>query len=394
MVVALSLLLVGLVIAGCGSSGGSSTSASTGGETTAEEVSETNESSSGGSDEIAAAKEFVAEHDNAANLRYPEPPKKPYNPGTGKVGIMVCSTTGTGCLEMGKQAVRAAKAAGWEPSEIVDGEFNPAVQNAAIERFVQQGVDGIIIGATDLPSLETSLGAAEKAGIPVVCIACNEVSKYKGTGPVPIATVKGAVAGEYLGNLVVSKSEPGERIIQFTDKAFTILVERAKGAEKVIKEKCPSCEYELQYVAAEELSKPGPPYFSAALATHPEGDLGWAFAPSDDFNIAGVKTIEQQGRNVKVAGGDGEPGFLEEMLTSPEIAVGTIVEPFPYEAWSAMDNLARMKLGMKTWDTSDMPPFIVATKAVAEEAAEAAPDHYIPPGFEFEKMFEEIWSGS
>jgi ABC-type sugar transport system substrate-binding protein len=384
---ALLVFVFAVVAAGCGSSSSDSTGGSSSAST------ETTETTESGSDGVAEAKAFVEEHDTSADLEYPEPPKQPYDQGTGKLGVVVCSTVGTGCLNMGKQTVAAAKAAGWEPTEIGDGEFNPAVQSGIIERYVQEGVDAIVISAIDLPSIEGAIAQAEKAGIPITCISCNAAGRFKPTGPIPLATVRGAKSGEYLGNLVVSKSEPGERIVQFTDKAFTILVERAKGAAKVIEEKCPECDYEEQFVAAEELSKPGPPYFSAALATHPEGELGWAFAPSDDFNIAGVKTIEQQGRAVKVAGGDGEGGFFEEMISSPEIAVGTVLEPFPYEAWAAVDNVMRMKAGMEPWDASDMPPFIVDNKKTAEEAFAAAPDHYAPPGFEFEEMFGEIWSG-
>jgi ABC-type sugar transport system substrate-binding protein len=384
-IAALTLVLVGLVIAGCGSSNDDTTAAGGATESTEEQP------AGGGSDGIEEAKAFVAEHEDPANLEYPEPPKGAFDPGTGKVGIITCSTLGTGCLEMAKQAQKAAKAAGWEPSEIVDGKFTPAIQSAAIEKFVQEGVDGIILGAIDLGTIEGALGAAESADIPVVCVSCNPTGKFKGTGPVPMATVQGSEAGEYLGNFVVANSEPGEKIIQFTDKAFTILVERANGAREAIEEKCPDCDYEEVFVAAEELAKPGPPYFTAALASHPEGDLGWAFAPSDDFNAGGIQTIEQQGRKVKVAGGDGEPHVLELILKNPEIAPGTVLEPFPYESWSAMDNLARMKAGEKPWDASEMPPLIMHDPKLVEEAVDVAPEHWSPPSFDYEAMYEEIW---
>jgi hypothetical protein len=172
------------------------------------------------------------------------------------------------------------------------------------------------------------------------------------------------------------------------------MIERGDGAQSVIEAECDECNYEEQQISTEELTKPGPPFLNAALASHPEGDLGWAFAGADAYNVTGVKTIEQQGRDVKVVGSDAEPAFLEEMLTSPEIAKATVWSPFSYLAWAGVDEVVRVVAGKEVWNAYDeMPVAYIDTKEEAEAALAVAPEYYSPPDFDYEKMFEGLWSG-
>lgn len=397
----LSLFVVlGIVAAGCGG-GGSSTSSST--EPAAEETTEegnagteeTSEEGESGSSSagVEEAKKFVSEHSDLEDLKYPEPPQEPYDPGTGKLGIVTCSTAGTGCLGMAKQTVAAAEAAGWEPSEIGDGKFTPSVQAGIIQKYVQEGYDGIVIDSIDLASVKSAVQAALNAGIPLSCVMCTPDPGFEPNDPVPLASTDGKETGEYIGNYVAANSEPGERVLQFRDKAFPIMIARGEAAKETIEEKCSECDYEEQQIATEELTKPGPPYFTAALAAHPEGELGWAFAASDTYNIPAVKTAEQQGRNVKFVGSDGEPAFLEQMIANPEVAKATVWNPFNYAAWAGVDEVIRVAAGLKTWEAYGLPVAYIDEKEEAEAALKAAPNYYSPPAFDYEAMFKKLWSG-
>ncbi|MBS1889164.1 MAG: substrate-binding domain-containing protein [Actinobacteria bacterium] len=391
----LLFVVIGIVAAGCGSSSSSSTTEeSSGGEA--------KESAGGGEEKEAAgsksagveeAKKFVSEHSNLESLKYPEPPQEPYNPGKGKLGIVTCSTAGTGCLGMAKQTVAAAEAAGWEPSEIGDGKFTPSVQAGIIEKYVQEGYNGIVIDSIDLASVKSAVASAIKAGIPLSCVMCTPDPGFGPNSPVPLASTDGKETGEFIGTYVVANSKPGERILQFRDKAFPIMIERGNAVKETIEEKCPECVYEEQQIATEELTKPGPPYFTAALAAHPEGELGWAFAASDTYNIPAVTTTEQQGREVKFAGSDGEPVFLEDMLKSPEIAKATVWNPFNYAAWAGVDEVVRVAAGLKPWEAFGLPVGYIDSKEGAEKALKAAPNYYSPPAFNYEAMFKKLWSG-
>lgn len=383
---ALLLVVLGIVAAGCGSSGSGTSSESTAAESGGGEES----SSTAGKEE---AEEFVAEHSSLKGLKFPEPPNEPYDAGSGRMGIVTCGTAGAGCLGMAKQAVAATEAAGWEPSEIGDGKFTPSVQAGIIQKFVQEGVDGITIVSIDLASVKSAVDAAEKAGIPMSCVSCTPSPGFEPTSPVPLLTVPGDVGGEYLGNYIVANSEPGAHILQFRDKAFPIMIERGDQVKKTIEEKCDECSYEEQQISTEELTKPGPPYFTAALAAHPEGELEWAFVASDTYNIPAVKTAVQQGRNVKIAGIDGEPAFFEEMQSSPEVAKASVWAPFNYSAWAAVDEVIRVKAGKEVWNGYDMPTAFVDTPEEVEEVLAQAPNYYSPPDFDYEAMFKKLWSG-
>jgi ABC-type sugar transport system substrate-binding protein len=386
-------VVLGIVATGCGGGGSSSSS-----ETTAEATEEAGGETEGGESAVSSAgkeeaEKFVSEHSNLEDLKYPEPPQEPYDPGTGKLGIVTCSTAGTGCLGMAKQTVAAAEAAGWEPSEIGDGKFTPSVQAGIIEKYVQEGYDGIVIDSIDLASVKSAVAVAEKAGIPMACVMCTPDGGFEPTGTVPLASTDGKETGEFIGNYVVANSEPGERVLQFRDQAFPVMIERGNAVKETVESNCNECTYEEQQIATEELTKPGPPYFTAALAAHPEGELGWAFAASDTYNIPAVTTAEQQGRNVKFVGSDGEPVFLEDMLKNPETAKATVWNPFNYAAWSAVDEVVRVAAGLKTWDAYELPVAYIDEKSVAEAALKDAPNYYSPPAFDFEAMYKKLWSG-
>jgi ABC-type sugar transport system substrate-binding protein len=384
---ALMLLVVfGIVAAGCGSSDDDTTAA----DTTAAETGGGEGASAG----IEEAKEFVSENTDLEGLEWPEPPDEPYDPGSGKMGIVTCSTAGTGCIGMAKQVVKATEAAGWEPSEIADGKFTPSVQSGIVQRFVQEGMDGITIVSIDLSSIKSAVDAAEKAGIPMSCVSCTPSPGFEPTKPVPLASTPGKFGGELLGNFVVSQSEPGDTILQYVDKAFPIIIERAAAVKDAIETKCSECSYEEQQVATEELTKPGPPYFTSALASHPEGELDWAFLSSDTFNIPMVDTAVQQGRQVKMAGIDGEAAWMEEMAENPEIARGTVWQPFNYSSWAGVEQVIRVANGLDVWDSySTMPAAIIDDQKEVDAALAVAPDYYSPPDFDYEAKFKELWSG-
>jgi ribose transport system substrate-binding protein len=66
-------------------------------------------------------------------------------------------------------AAAAAKKAGVE-LVVFNANNDPAAQNTAIENYVQQKVDGIILLAIDVNGVKPAITAAAKAGVPVVAI--------------------------------------------------------------------------------------------------------------------------------------------------------------------------------------------------------------------------------
>jgi ribose transport system substrate-binding protein len=71
--------------------------------------------------------------------------------------------------QMNEGAQKAADAAGVE-LVIFNANDDPAAQNDAIENYVQQAVDGIIVVAIDVNGVMPAVQAADAAGIPVVAV--------------------------------------------------------------------------------------------------------------------------------------------------------------------------------------------------------------------------------
>src|SRR3712207_1317265 len=71
--------------------------------------------------------------------------------------------------QMNEGAQKAADAAGAE-LVIFNANNDPAAQNNAIENYVTQGVDAIIVVAIDVNGVMPALRAADQAGIPVIAV--------------------------------------------------------------------------------------------------------------------------------------------------------------------------------------------------------------------------------
>ncbi|VVS97607.1 substrate-binding domain-containing protein [Rhizobium sp. EC-SD404] len=71
--------------------------------------------------------------------------------------------------QMNEGAQEAADASGAE-LVIFNANNDPAAQNSAIETYIQQGVDGLIVVAIDVNGIMPAVQQADEAGIPVVAI--------------------------------------------------------------------------------------------------------------------------------------------------------------------------------------------------------------------------------
>ena len=70
---------------------------------------------------------------------------------------------------MNKGAQKAADAAG-DNLVIFNANNDPAAQNSAIETYIQERVDGIVVVAIDVNGIMPAVQQAADAGIPVVAI--------------------------------------------------------------------------------------------------------------------------------------------------------------------------------------------------------------------------------
>lgn len=364
--------------AGCGSDDssedGNATASSNGGES----------SSSPGVEE---AKKKVAEYQNL-DREFPAPTEA-FDPGTGKIGIISCGGQGTDCGVMGAEAKEAAAAMGWESSPVYDGEFTPAKISGYIQQLVREKVDGIVLAAVDANNVKAAVDAAVKAEIPIACIACVTPPEYKDS--IIDVTTGGKQDGDAVGAWVVADSNGEAKVYAYNDPNFAIVGLRKQGAQEAIEKYCPDCAYEDGEFPVTEITKPGPPTWTALLSSEPKGQLDYVMAPYDAMALPAAKTAIQRGRTeIKMTGFDAAAGNVELMADPSSPLQATSSGPYLYAAWSAVDQIARRKAGKEAWDSSQLPVALVTKDNVAEFQG-AKKNYFEPPDDRFRGMFKKLW---
>jgi ribose transport system substrate-binding protein len=346
--------------------------------------------SSGGGDTSAQAKSgkadagaAVAKFQQTTGIKWPQPTEA-FDPGTGKVAIISCGNAGINCLQGSKDAQAAAKAMGWTPSPIFDGEFTPAKQAGFVQQAIQQKYDAIILVSMDANSIKAAIDAAVKAKIPIACVMCVNPDF---AGDVVDVSTGGVAEGEAIGSWVAANAGKG-KILGFDDKSFPIVAERRANAIAKINEYCPDCTVEKLDFPTSDLSKAGAPTFTAALNANPPGTLDIVMAPYDPAAIPFAKAAEQQGRtDFKMTGYDASPDYLELIKKGTGGAAATTAVPFPYCSWGAMDQVARIKAGKAPWESNRLPSVLV-TKENADGFGKFG---FLTPDFDYQAKFKQLW---
>lgn len=383
----LAAALVALV-AGCGGS----SSDTSGTETTETQSTEAGSESGDAAAAVAKAKEEVVKLEDVNGLEYPEPPKKPFDPGDHKAAIITCGLDG-GCKLGAEWVKEALETAGWTTGPIGDAKYEPTVAAGLIQTAVQEGVSAIILANIEASTVAAAIDAAADADIPVVCIACVSGPEWTESGKVIDLEWPARADGEALAYYILANRSEDGKIIAFNDSSGAINRDRYEGFKGVITSLCPECELEAQNLKTTEVQEAGPPLFTAALAKNPSGgDFEWGYFSSAVWANNAAKTAIAAGRNeIRFAGGEAEPEYLEVMNAGEVDAVGTW-QPNIYGCWAAVDLAIRSANGMPTWSTDDLPVALITKKNIAPFLA-ASPGIYEPPGFDFKQMFKEVWSG-
>ncbi|PTL60036.1 sugar ABC transporter substrate-binding protein [Paraconexibacter algicola] len=375
---ALGAALAALVFAaGCGDDDDSSSTPASSGDTTTQAASP---DTAGGD---AAAE--VAKYTKLTGVEFPQP-DEPFDPGTGKVAVISCGNAGINCLQGAKDVQAAAKAMGWTPSPIFDGEFTPAKQAGFVQQAVQEKYDAIVLVSIDAQSIKAAVDAAAAADIPISCVMCVNPA-FAGT--VTDVTSGGISEGKAIGAWMAANAEGGKaKIVAYDDKSFPIVAARRKNMTEELARLCPDCEVENADFPTSDLQKAGAPTFTGMLASNPAGQLDFVAGPYDPASIPFAKAAQQQGRDdFKLTGYDASPDFVKLIADGSGVAAATTAAPFPYASWGAMDQVARIKAGKQPWESTELPVALV-TK---DNAAQVTDGFFAPADFDYEAMFKEQW---
>ncbi|MEE4188094.1 MAG: substrate-binding domain-containing protein [Roseobacter sp.] len=196
----------------------------------------------------------------------------------------------------------AAAAAQGDELVIFNANNDPAAQNSAIETYIQQGVDGIIVVAIDVNGIMPAVEQAVAAGIPVVAVDAvlpeGPHSAQVGVNNASAGADMGAFFLDYLGNEMADGAKIGvvgalnSSIQNIRQAGF---VDKISGATGVTEAGVVDGQnvQDIALTAAENLMTANP-------------DLNAIYATGEPALVGAVAAVESQGKqdSVKVFGWD------------------------------------------------------------------------------------------
>jgi ribose transport system substrate-binding protein len=369
-------LALSVALSACGSDDDSSDASSTPASSTA---------ATGGKD-AAAWKAEAATLLDTDSFIWPKPVGA-FAPGKGKIAIISCGEADAGCHTLTVGAQDAAKAAGWE-SKVFDTAFDPNKGGGFVQQAVQEGYDGIILGAINPTLIQSAVASATQAGIPIGCSVCvtPKTDQY--------ADVMDATSGGAAGNAeaigVIAASDAKAQAVYFYTPGQAIEVART-DALKAQFEQCADCKLTIREVPLGDLAKPGPPFFNGFLSSPLAKEVDWVTASSDAYSVPAMKTAIDQGITDYRFGGTAATADMTVAMTKPDaIAAVTVAESYSYASWAAVDNVIRKVRGAPTWDASALPVALVTP----ENAAKYAHGGQLEPPGGIAGVFVPLWTGA
>ncbi len=189
---------------------------------------------------------------------------------------------------------------------VTDGESDAATQVSALENFISQEVDVIIVGPVDSSSLEGVIAEANEAGIPVI----THTTVYEGAtcnmnvDEIEMGTTIGSIAGQWMAETFGEDATCQYAIL--TQSALEQTIGRENGIQAGIAEYVPNAELvttvdahttDMGITAAENILAAYPDVV-AIIGINDSGALGAyetciAQGVGDDFFIGGVDGTDQ-----------------------------------------------------------------------------------------------------
>ena len=313
-------------------------------------------------------------------------PTEAYDPGTGKVAIISCGEADAGCHTLTVGAQAAAEAAGWT-SKVFDTAFDPNKGGGFVQQAVQEGYDGIVLGAINPTLIQSAVAAATDADIPIGCAVCvtPDSPQYENV----MDATSGGAAGEAEAVGVIAASGAKAKAVYFYTPGQAIEAARTEALKAKFDE-CVECSLDIKEVPLGDLAKPGPPFFTGFLSTPLAKQVDWVTASSDAYSVPSMKTAVDRGLTDYSFGGTAATKDMTVAMTKPDaVAKVTVAESYSYAAWASVDNVMRRVAGAPTWDASALPVALV-TPANAEEYAQGGE---LTPPEGIDATFTEFWTG-
>lgn len=205
-----------------------------------------------------------------------------------------------------------AEAQGITFQDISTPDADAAAQKDAIDRAINAGVDGILLGAIDNRAFDDTLAKAEAAGIPVVTVDTGIDHPWVKS----LVQTDNLAAAGLAGKFIVENAKPGTVLIvggteghQTGNARRDGVMQAAEAAGwKVIFQICDwkdDCAYQ-----------------TTLNQTRSNPDITAVFAAWDPGALAAVSAAKENGNlaNLTIVGFDGNPGNLESIKAGEQTA--------------------------------------------------------------------------
>ncbi|MER9896403.1 substrate-binding domain-containing protein [Mesorhizobium sp. M0119] len=264
--------------------------------------------------------------------------------------------------QINEGAQKAADAAGAK-LVIFNANNVPSAQNDAIENYITQKVDGIILVAIDVNGVKPAITAAKAAGIPVIAID----AQIPDGDNISFIGVDNTKAGEDIGKFYADyvKTEMGGKAKIGIVGALNSFIQnqRLDGFKKAVTESGQAVTF-LDTVDGQNVQETALSASENLMTANP--DMNSLYATGEPALLGAVSAVTSQGRtgDVKVFGWDLTKQAVQGIDDGWVVAV---VQQDPAgEGKAAIEALGKLKKGEKIDPIINIPVTIVTKKNVDE----------------------------
>ncbi|MER8395543.1 substrate-binding domain-containing protein [Mesorhizobium sp. M1340] len=267
--------------------------------------------------------------------------------------------------QINEGAQKAADAAGVK-LVIFNANNVPSAQNDAIENYITQKVDGIILVAIDVNGVKPAITAAKSAGIPVIAID----AQIPDGDNISFIGVDNTKAGEDIGKFYADyvKTEMGGKAKIGIVGALNSFIQnqRLDGFKKAVTESGQAVTF-LDTVDGQNVQETALSASENLMTANP--DMNSLYATGEPALLGAVSAVTSQGRtsDVKVFGWDLTKQAVQGIDDGWVVAV---VQQDPAgEGKAAVEALGKLKKGEKIDPIINIPVTIVTKKNVDQYRA-------------------------
>jgi len=271
-----------------------------------------------------------------------------------EVGSMILETMKTAADEAGVELL------------VNDANYKQDVQNQAIEQWILEGVDGVILAPCDFTGVKTALDALEAANIPVVTLNAPLAGNVNAV-TISDTVEQGKISGELLEEVLLASGKPmkGEVVYQTLPFVHPNAATRAKGFIDVFT-KYPDIKItELTGISPEDHFKA----FDGAIKANPDMLGAWGLYSSATIGMMNAQ--KSNGTKIPLSSVDNDKPILAGIYNGE--VVGTAAYSSIAPAWWSMTQIVNLLNG-------DPIPGVMfyENMKVTKDNVEEAFAHYYP----------------